>query len=182
MRLGKRSPLPHFPWWWLWWKWWWQGRLRWWQLWYVLTTWHSEQVETWKPGSQTGQDWGRIVNIIILSIIDPHHHYYGLKDRQVKWQPGLEELQIPDLVLFAERVVLLDPANQTTHPGVRLLNGDHGNCKAKVLKQIVSLFKRTSSGPFLKSLHVSTSFFPTMQDSEVWNTVSFRIFRCASIS
>ena len=88
MRLGKRSPPPHFPWWWLWWKWWWQGRLRWWQLWYVLTTWHSEQVETWKPGSQTDQDWGRIVNIIILSITDPHHHYYASKDS--RWNDNLD--------------------------------------------------------------------------------------------
>ena len=113
--------------------------------------------------------------------------------------PWLQELSVPDFALFAESVVLLNPLDQVAYAWISLLEEEllgswimdqdswsqllirimdpgYGSI-AWIMDQKVHfvLFNPqdnwflTSRGPLRKSLQVSTSFFPTMQDSHVYD-------------
>ena len=113
--------------------------------------------------------------------------------------PWLQELSVPDFALFAESVVLLNPLDQFAYAWISLLEEEllgswimdqesgsqllirimdpgYGSI-SRIMDQKVHfvLFNPqdnwflTSRGPLRKSLQVSTSFFPTMQDSHVYD-------------
>ena len=111
--------------------------------------------------------------------------------------PGLQQLNVPHFALFAESIVRLDPLDEAADARITLLDGarirapwhsdhkDHwswSSCKdhwsrsckdhwsKDVFKNPVNRYL-TSRGPLRKSLQVSISFFPTIQDSQVYDMI-----------
>ena len=101
--------------------------------------------------------------------------------------PGLQQLNVPHFALFAESIVRLDPLDEAADARITILDGarirqpwspckDHWSWSCKdhwswdVFKNPVNRYL-TSRGPLRKSLQVSISFFPTIQDSQVYDMI-----------